>query len=131
MPYQITGFVAPQLVEVVVYGNATLDDFEGVCQALIDSINQADAAEVHVMIDIAQVKTINYRMDDLLRSAAFMALATHPKLGYLTYFDDKNPFYNMMVEILLHGGKLRGGVFSHREDALFFLKEHGVAIPNL
>lgn len=128
MPYRIAWLIPDVVIEATTAGTITLDDFNNTCRDLVTEINKSAANAVFVLVDITEASTLDFTVGQLFDSSALDALANHPRLCYVAYFDDRNPYYVMIIQLLLHRSGMKGNIFSHREDALDHLRGLGAPL---
>lgn len=129
MSYTIGWVVKDHIVEAVTEGDVTLDDFENACHDMVVILAEVETPRLYLIVDIRLASSINFTLDELLRSATLQAMASHARLGYVAYISDRNPFFSQLTYLLLHAANLRGDIFTSREDALDYFADKGAPLP--
>jgi hypothetical protein len=103
-------------------GTLSLDDINGAYGEFNRYLTTAKRP-VHLVVDITELEALNTSLTEILGSAEVQYASSHPKLGWVVYYNKENSAYNFIASAIGQNSDLRMRFCDTQEEALQFLEE--------
>lgn len=114
----------PNIYKFVYSDTVSTDDVTAANKEFHKHLNGEGDQKIHLLVDISGVKKVSFSIGELMGNAAAGQTMTHPRFGYVVYYNDKNAFNNFISKVLGKDNANAVRIVSSEEKAVDFIRSH-------
>jgi hypothetical protein len=114
----------PDLIQMVYSDVLFLDTVQIANERVVNMMNESPASTIHILVDISQVKKVEFQLGELFQLDVLKEANASPKLGWILYYDRNNAFYNFIVSALAQSSGSKVRMLESQQEALDFLRDN-------
>lgn len=113
--------------ENIVMGVRYFDDLlaEDIYQANAKVLEELEKAQdrIHVLVNVIHLGKLAFNFQEVMYNETVAKVSAHKKLGWVIYYDKKNPLYNFMASVVGQSYEERVRFYDTEAEAVAYLKK--------
>jgi hypothetical protein len=120
MSYNVKWHKQDRVLYVTYTGKVTAEDIEQANQQVLEELEKA-AHTIHALVNVVGMTKVDFSLQEVMASEVVSAVSGHPTLGWVIYFNKKNPYYNFLASIVGQNFGERVMFLDSEEEAVAFV----------